>query len=131
MEKHIDCSEIQPYKCNKRLVISLCPLPHTGRSSNDEASCNTCSRRLTEPYLYRYCSISCKAIAVSKKPDDSIPPFMSIKEEEASEPPNLLEVKKEETSEPSHLPEEKKEEFPEPSMRKRKRKGIPHRAPFF
>ncbi|KAL5125303.1 Uncharacterized protein HKD37_02G005542 [Glycine soja] len=119
MEKYIDTSQIQPYKCNKRLVISLNPLPHSGSTTNNEASCNICNRKLTEPDLYRYCSISCKVKAVLSKLDDSVPPFISIQTPLPPPPP---------------LPpsQEKQEETPEPhKLRERKRKGIPHRAPFF
>ncbi|CAJ1970875.1 unnamed protein product [Sphenostylis stenocarpa] len=114
MEKYIDSSQIQPYKCNKRLVISLNPLPHSGSTANNEASCNTCSRKLSEPDLYRYCSISCKVSAALSNPDDSAPPFISIQTPRL--PP----------------PQEKQGEISGPQKpQKRKRKGIPHRAPFF
>ncbi|KHN41051.1 hypothetical protein glysoja_013393 [Glycine soja] len=56
--------------------------------------------------------------AVLSKLDDSVPPFISIQ----TPPP------------PPPLPpsQEKQEETPEPQkLRERKRKGIPHRAPFF
>ncbi|KAJ1410553.1 hypothetical protein SESBI_21870 [Sesbania bispinosa] len=112
MEKYVDCSYIQPYKCNKQLVISLNPLPHCGSTLNNEASCNICNRKLTEPNLYRYCSISCKVRAVSREPDDSVPSSISIQ----SPPPP---------------PVENQEETSEPPKRKRSRKGTPHRAPFF
>ncbi|RDY07500.1 hypothetical protein CR513_08378, partial [Mucuna pruriens] len=113
MEKYIDSSQIQPYKCNKRLVISLNPLPHCGSAINNESSCNTCNRKLTEPDLYRYCSISCKVKAVLSKPNDSAPPFISIQ----THPPR-----------PS---QEKQEEASELQKSLKRRKGIPHRAPFF
>lgn len=149
---------LQPYKCNKRLVISLNPLPHCGSTMYNEASCNTCNRKLTEPDLYRYCSISCKVMtiiqqlqpfnalydnilaikinfivefltstfyiyicfyiymdfqvkAVLSKPNDSVPPFISIQ----NPPP----------------PQEKHEETSEHQKPLKRRKGIPHRAPFF
>ncbi|XP_029125057.1 uncharacterized protein LOC109788281 [Cajanus cajan] len=111
MEKYIDSSQIQPYKCNKRLVISLNPLPHCGSAINNEASCNTCNRKLSDPDLYRYCSITCKVKAVLSKPNDSDPPFISIQ----SIPP----------------PQENQEGGSEPQSQKKKRKGIPQRAPFF
>ncbi|XP_039024849.1 uncharacterized protein LOC120157966 [Hibiscus syriacus] len=101
LEKHIDCAHIQPYKCNKRLVVALNPLPHSGPTLNTETSCDTCKRRLAEPDLYRYCSISCKVIAFERKSSDFDPPFLS-----------KLSLKK--IEEPKH-----------------NRKGKPRRAPFF
>ncbi|XP_061347846.1 protein RGF1 INDUCIBLE TRANSCRIPTION FACTOR 1-like [Gastrolobium bilobum] len=161
MEKYVDCSQIQPYKCNKRLVISLNPLPHCGSALNNEATCNICSRKLTEPDLYRYCSISCKVKAFLRKPDDSVPPFISIqsppqeKQEETSPPFISIKSPPQETQDETSAfipikfppeetqeetspfisiqspPQETQEVTSEPPKRKRKRKGTPRRAPFF
>ncbi|XWS46448.1 hypothetical protein CRYUN_Cryun14cG0067900 [Craigia yunnanensis] len=109
MDNYIDCAEIQPYKCNKRLVIALNPLPHCGPTLNTEASCEICRRRLAEPHLYRYCSISCKVIAFERKSRDLDPPFLSIQSLNKEKRKKLLEIEK-----PKH-----------------KRKGNPQRAPFF
>ncbi|XP_074276558.1 uncharacterized protein LOC141600265 [Silene latifolia] len=82
IEQHIDCSQIQPYRCNKQLVIALTPLPHSGsKTSDDEATCQICKRKLIEFNIYNYCSISCKVEAFAKKNDTNCPPFLS---------PNLL-----------------------------------------
>ncbi|XVF14829.1 hypothetical protein REPUB_Repub09cG0095100 [Reevesia pubescens] len=108
MEKYIDCAEIQPYKCNKRLVIALNPLPHCGLT-NTETSCEICKRRLAEPDLYRYCSISCKVKAFERKSSDSGPPFLSIQSSNKEKRKKSLKIEQ-----PKH-----------------KRKGNPQRAPFF
>ncbi|XP_002533470.3 protein RGF1 INDUCIBLE TRANSCRIPTION FACTOR 1 [Ricinus communis] len=109
MDKYIDCSQIQPYKCNKRLVISLNPLPHCGPLLNTGV-CDVCKRRLAEPEHYSYCSISCKVRAFGRKSSDLDPPFLSIQQ-----PPSSIRINKESNTE----------------QPKRKRKGIPCRAPFF
>ncbi|XP_054795207.1 protein RGF1 INDUCIBLE TRANSCRIPTION FACTOR 1-like [Prosopis cineraria] len=109
VEKHIDCSHIQTYTCNKRLVIALNPLPHGCLESNTDLSCETCGRRLNNPRLYRYCSISCKVKAVLRKPDDSLPPFITKQR-------------------PSKGKKEKASVLRKPIN---KRKGTPRRAPFF
>ncbi|GMN28395.1 hypothetical protein TIFTF001_002020 [Ficus carica] len=40
MEIYVDCSQIQPYKCNRQQVIALNPLPHSGPAACISASCN-------------------------------------------------------------------------------------------
>ncbi|KAF3444261.1 hypothetical protein FNV43_RR13951 [Rhamnella rubrinervis] len=67
MDNYFDCSQIQPYKCNKRMVIALNPLPHSGQTSNVGGSCEVCKRRLTEPDLYHYCSITCKFVKTASQ----------------------------------------------------------------
>ncbi|CAL5189900.1 unnamed protein product [Lathyrus oleraceus] len=106
LETYIDCSKIQPFKCNKRLVLNCLPL--CGSTSDDAASCNI-SRKSKEAQSYQYCSIACMVKSVSRKSDDSVPSISSIQA-------------------PSH---ESRVEISEPSKRKRKRKGTPHRAPLF
>ncbi|XP_070672615.1 protein RGF1 INDUCIBLE TRANSCRIPTION FACTOR 1-like [Malus domestica] len=63
MKKHMDCSQIQPYRSNKKLVLPQTPLPRSGSkndSANDEGCCEICKRTLREPDRHRYCCISCK-----------------------------------------------------------------------
>ncbi|XP_057972176.1 protein RGF1 INDUCIBLE TRANSCRIPTION FACTOR 1-like [Malania oleifera] len=110
MEKHIDCSKIQPYKSNKQLVIALNPLPHSGPMSNEEASCNVCKRRLNEPENYRYCSIACKVMAFSRKSSSSDPPFLAPR---------------------PAPPKEKRKPAWKVGRPANRRKGVPHRAPLF
>ncbi|KAM3301480.1 protein RGF1 INDUCIBLE TRANSCRIPTION FACTOR 1 [Capsicum chacoense] len=94
MENHVDCAKIQPYKCNKKWVIALNPLPHCGSGSliAGDPTCYTCKRRLNDPGQFRFCCIACQVEVVCRKNEISL---------------GTIEMK-----------------------HKRKRKGIPHRAPF-
>ncbi|XP_051133207.1 uncharacterized protein LOC127252881 [Andrographis paniculata] len=60
LEALIDCTTIQNYRCNKKLVVSLTPLPHNGSGAlNDkDEACHTCKRKLNYPY--QFCSLTCK-----------------------------------------------------------------------
>ncbi|KAF3618214.1 hypothetical protein FXO38_05562 [Capsicum annuum] len=84
----------QPYKCNKKWVIALNPLPHCGSGSliAGDPTCYTCKRRLNDPGQFRFCCIACQVEVVCRKNEISL---------------GTIEMK-----------------------HKRKRKGIPHRAPF-
>ncbi|XP_019108151.1 uncharacterized protein LOC104908574 isoform X2 [Beta vulgaris subsp. vulgaris] len=106
IERHIDCSLIQPYRCNRQLVIALTPLPHSGTKTIEEATCQTCKRKLIEYDVYSYCSISCKVEAFMKKQNDFAPPFLLLDQVEEN-------------------PEQESA-----ATKTRKRKGIPHRSPF-
>ncbi|XP_015065590.1 uncharacterized protein LOC107010834 [Solanum pennellii] len=65
MENYIDCKLIQPYKCNKKWIISLNPLPHSRSGSliAGDPTCLTCKRRLHDPERFQFCSIACQVEA--------------------------------------------------------------------
>ncbi|KAM2206459.1 hypothetical protein ACFX1S_025840 [Malus domestica] len=109
MKKHMDCSQIQPYRSNKKLVLPQTPLPRSGSkndSANDEGCCEICKRTLREPDRHRYCCISCKE-TFSRKASASVPPFLSVQ------------------------PSKQRKRVPKPEGNLSKRKGKPCRAPFF
>ncbi|XP_024973566.1 uncharacterized protein LOC112512017 isoform X1 [Cynara cardunculus var. scolymus] len=61
INEHLDCSGIQPYRCNERFVLALHPLPHCGTGRYKQYnSCRFCSRKLRHPNEYQFCSIACK-----------------------------------------------------------------------
>ncbi|KAK9699959.1 hypothetical protein RND81_08G206900 [Saponaria officinalis] len=149
----IDCSQIQPYRCNKQNVLALTPLPHMGtKIFKDEELCKTCKRRLIEHNVHSYCSIFCKVDAFIKKEDDDSPPFLALKLEQLNTAVDQLVPNAEQETEPKESPvnqlaeQEQEQERPMTNLeilaemacreraidlRKRKRKGSPHRSPFF
>ncbi|XP_021891347.1 uncharacterized protein LOC110809748 [Carica papaya] len=106
IENYMDCSKIQQYKCNKKMVLAIKPLPHVSTAARFDVACRGCGRRLAMPSLHLYCSISCKVKVFDLKSSSSAPPFLS---------PNKV----------------KKRTDSAPKTRKQPRKGIPQRAPFF
>ncbi|KAI5660630.1 hypothetical protein M9H77_19953 [Catharanthus roseus] len=115
MEEHIDCSNIQPYKCNKKWIVAMNPLPHcnSGAHIDRDLSCFVCQRKLMDPARHRYCCIACKlssqelveALTRERKGLDSF--FSAI----------------------DTLTAESETTIAKENKRKRRRKGIPIRAP--
>ncbi|KAL1831134.1 hypothetical protein ACET3Z_000785 [Daucus carota] len=123
MAHYIDCSKIQPYKCNKLWVLSLKPLPHndSGSKADTKSTCDTCRRILSYPYLHRYCSLDCKVQAFSRKTKSSDPPFLTVRKRAAADDRESVAA----STNPSIT-----HEFKE-GKRNRRRKGTPQRSPFF
>ncbi|XP_073035367.1 protein RGF1 INDUCIBLE TRANSCRIPTION FACTOR 1-like [Primulina eburnea] len=112
MNNHINCKRIQPYKCNKKWVVSLTPLPHNGSGAliEGDGACIVCRRKLTEPGRFRFCSIACKLEAYTGGENVTISRRGS----------------REGTSSGRAAAREPKNG----SYRRRSRKGVPHRSPF-
>ncbi|KAF6168584.1 hypothetical protein GIB67_005196 [Kingdonia uniflora] len=138
--KHLDCSDVQAYKSNNSKVIFLkareysnTPKPDTG------ASCVVCNRVLTRPY--RYCSITCKfPISACELMGESTTTLLETldsssdceKENGIEDLKETLESRSSHVCEKQNLNERDEEESSvEMNKRKRRRKGVPHRAPFF
>ncbi|KAK1371272.1 hypothetical protein POM88_037364 [Heracleum sosnowskyi] len=120
MGNYLDCSKIQPFKCNKMWVFSLKPMPHkeSGSKADAENACESCRRILSHPSLHRYCCLECKVKVFSRKAKSSDPPFLAVRnraaanDDENEAAASLLTVKG------------KAEEG-----KRNKRKGNPQRAP--
>ncbi|PIM99775.1 hypothetical protein CDL12_27725 [Handroanthus impetiginosus] len=121
IEKHIDCEKIQPYKCNKKWVLSLTPLPHNGSGSliEGDGACCVCRRKLTDPERFRFCSIACKVEAILVRMGSIHPPAPGVGTSESKVEVEQIEKK------------EEVEQTKNKKGRKRSRKGVPRRAPLF
>ncbi|KAF7129745.1 hypothetical protein RHSIM_Rhsim10G0181000 [Rhododendron simsii] len=104
---------MQAYRNNRKLVIALNPLPHSGSQTSGETACEICKRILMDPRSNRYCSIACKVAAFMKKTNNAEPPFLALRSPSPPPPPP-----------PSRSPSPDRN----PNS-KRPRKGVPHRAP--
>ncbi|XP_020255245.1 uncharacterized protein LOC109832228 isoform X2 [Asparagus officinalis] len=144
MQKHIDCSKIQPYSLNQAKVIFLNPKSKKSKPSkppHGTTPCNHCRRSISAPN--RYCSIACK---VSYEPVDipmlknkSGPLILPSTPDLEDISPQVVELPSSSLSWSSSQPSDSAEENHDrpinqeatPKLRVRMRKGIPRRAPFF
>ncbi|XP_023640567.1 uncharacterized protein At3g50808 [Capsella rubella] len=113
IEKALDIRGVQTYVINSARVLFLNERPQPKNSSHGAASsapktmsyfCETCCRTLLDPF--RFCSLGCKVEGMRKN-----------KEEE-----RLRKERQQETHKGTHPPTH--------TSNSRRRKGIPHRAPF-
>ncbi|KAL1201107.1 Protein RGF1 INDUCIBLE TRANSCRIPTION FACTOR 1 [Cardamine amara subsp. amara] len=141
IQHYFDCSEIQTYKINGEKAIHLNSRPQAkdarpSTKSKNGASCVTCKRYIQDR-PNRFCSISCKISAASKKHKFCFSPSLEQKvlEKEHSNQEGSLEEKKSCTSSLTDVSEDSEVLLSNFSLRplKRilKRKGISRRSPFY
>ncbi|XP_038893018.1 uncharacterized protein LOC120081909 [Benincasa hispida] len=139
MEKQFCCSEIHPYKVNGKVAVHLNARSQSidtkSPKTKSGSPCEDCGRHIHDPH--RFCSIACKVSVNSKLKDQSIGTVVSPSQnsgnlslkDKISPETNASEL--ESTISIAESTEGTKTSSPSSSQpRKRRRKGIPHRAPF-
>ncbi|XVF69045.1 hypothetical protein PTKIN_Ptkin11bG0049800 [Pterospermum kingtungense] len=140
VQKVLDISGVQTYVINSARVVFLNERPQPKTSSSGSSKgvsylCEVCSRSLLDPF--RFCSLGCKLIGIRTKGDTTF--VISNKNIEE-------EIRREGTTARRLASKDEEEELREGSPQEmyrspsantstahsnsRRRKGIPHRAPF-
>lgn len=139
MEKHFCCSEIHPYKANGKVAVHLNSRSQSVDTKSLKAKsgnpCEECGRHVQDPH--RFCSIACKVSVNSKPKDQSVGTVLTPSPDcrnlsfkgKTSPETNVSEL--ESTISIAESTEETKTSPSSSQPRKRGRKAIPHRAPFF
>ncbi|KAL9368293.1 hypothetical protein Peur_039492 [Populus x canadensis] len=132
IQKVLDITGVQTYVINSARVLFLNerPQPKSSTSKGVPHLCEICGRSLLDPF--RFCSLGCKLVRIKNNGDATF--NLSTKDEEAGEMREGM---------GRRLPSKEEEELREgsqqdmytstltpPHSNSRRRKGIPHRAPF-
>ncbi|MED6140967.1 hypothetical protein PIB30_098783 [Stylosanthes scabra] len=120
IEKVLDISGVQTYVINSArvLFLNVRPQPKSGKGGVPHI-CEMCGRTLLDPF--RFCSLGCKLERIKKNGDAS---FALDGNNEASIMANRSELREGSTQDMYPATP------PPPPSNARRRKGIPHRAPF-
>uniref|UniRef100_A0A7N0USU3 PLATZ transcription factor family protein n=1 Tax=Kalanchoe fedtschenkoi TaxID=63787 RepID=A0A7N0USU3_KALFE len=89
------------------------------RKNRIERMCKICGKKLVPAHQFHYCSIQCKLADYMSKSDRSVPPFLMPGTQTLDEACTRGKVDGKEKADEAA------------ATRRRKRKGIPRRAPFF
>ncbi|GLU19280.1 hypothetical protein SLE2022_355400 [Rubroshorea leprosula] len=144
IQKVLDISGVQTYVINSARVLFLNERPQPKGSSNSSSSskgvshlCEICGRTLLDPF--RFCSLGCKLVGIKKNGDASF--IVSNKNEDGNEEGEegmaIPAARRMALSQEGGLREGRQQEMLQPTHlninnnnNSRRRKGIPHRAPF-
>ncbi|KAB5540613.1 hypothetical protein DKX38_013587 [Salix brachista] len=134
IQKVLDISGVQTYVINSARVLFLNerPQPKSSTSKGGVSHlCEICGRSLLDPF--RFCSLGCKLVGIKKSGDANF--NLSTKNEETRDGqgrrlPSKEEEEEEELREGSQRDMYTSTPIPPQYSTSRRRKGIPHRAPF-
>ncbi|KAJ4970292.1 hypothetical protein NE237_003391 [Protea cynaroides] len=124
----LDISGVQSYVINSARVVFLNERPQPKSNKGVAHMCEICGRSLLDPF--RFCSLGCKVVGIKRNGDASF--TLDGKNEETMEGGEgiLTRVGREK----EELREGRQQDIypwtPPPASNRRRRKGIPHRAPF-
>ncbi|XP_043699279.1 protein RGF1 INDUCIBLE TRANSCRIPTION FACTOR 1 [Telopea speciosissima] len=131
IQKVLDISGVQTYVINSARVLFLNERPQPKSGKGVSHICEICSRSLLDPF--RFCSLGCKLVAIKRNGDASL--TLENKEEERMESGGGEGISRRVGKEEDELREGSQSQdiyptTPSPPANQRRRKGIPHRAPF-
>ncbi|KAJ6715684.1 PLATZ TRANSCRIPTION FACTOR FAMILY PROTEIN [Salix koriyanagi] len=133
IQKVLDISGVQTYVINSARVLFLNerPQPKSSTSKGGVSHlCEICGRSLLDPF--RFCSLGCKLVGIKKSGDANF--NLSTKNEETRDGQGRRlpskEEEEEELREGSQRDMYTSTPIPPQYSTSRRRKGIPHRAPF-
>ncbi|KAF9675143.1 hypothetical protein SADUNF_Sadunf09G0001500 [Salix dunnii] len=132
IQKVLDISGVQTYVINSARVLFLNerPQPKSSTSKGVSHLCEICGRSLLDPF--RFCSLGCKLVGIKKSGDANF--NLSTKNEEIRDGMGRRLGSKEEEEEEMREGSQKdmytSTPIPPQYSTSRRRKGIPHRAPF-
>ncbi|KAK7277455.1 hypothetical protein RJT34_22468 [Clitoria ternatea] len=123
IQKMLDISGVQTYVINSARVLFLNERPQPKSGKGVAHICEICGRSLLDPF--RFCSLGCKLVGIKRNGDAS---FALDAENVASTMEGMSRNQEElrEGSQQDMYPATS----PTPPSNARRRKGIPHRAPF-
>ncbi|RDX58384.1 hypothetical protein CR513_62304 [Mucuna pruriens] len=122
IQKMLDISGVQTYVINSARVLFLNERPQPKSGKGVAHICEICGRSLLDPF--RFCSLGCKVVGIKRNGDASL--GLDSRNEASG---------MEGMSRNEELREGSQDEMypatpPPPASNARRRKGIPHRAPF-
>ncbi|XP_010441556.1 PREDICTED: uncharacterized protein LOC104724708 [Camelina sativa] len=128
IQKHLDISGIQSYVINGAKVVFLKERPQPRHGKGVTNTCKVCDRGLADNF-FRFCSIGCKVAGTSGSFEKRLKHTPNESENSLNSSGlenNSSGVENDNSNLQSVSPT--RPQFPPGSLRKRRRKGIPHRA---
>ncbi|KAJ1377323.1 hypothetical protein SESBI_49016 [Sesbania bispinosa] len=130
IQKVLDISGVQTYVINSARVLFLNERPQPKSGKGVAHICEICGRSLLDPF--RFCSLGCKLVGIRRNGDAS---FVLDGNNEASSMEGMSRSSVSSRQQREELREGSQQDMypatpPTPASNARRRKGIPHRAPF-